>query len=118
MEGLMKRLTLAAACAALTTLVAAPAFASEPVIAKLAQPVSQPVKFIAGGAIFNCAEDACTASSATSETFALATCKAVAAKVGPVAAFTSLRAMDDARLGACNSAVVAKTVAGSQLAKQ
>ena len=50
----MKLLTLAAACAALVTLSAAPAFASEPVTAKLAQPLAQPTKFIAGGAIFNC----------------------------------------------------------------
>ena len=113
----MTRLTLAAACAALTTLVAAPAFAGEPVVAKLAAPVAQPVKFIAGGAIFNCAEDACTAQATTSETFALATCKTIAGKLGPVAAFSSAKAMDDARLGACNASVVAKA-AGPQLAKQ
>jgi hypothetical protein len=118
LEGLiMKLLTLAAACAALVTLSAAPAFAAEPVTAKLQTPVAQPIKFIAGGAVFNCEADACVATAATSETFSSGTCKAVAAKVGPIAAFTSTKTMDDARLGACNSVAVARG-AGSQLAKQ
>ena len=113
----MTRLTLAAACAALTTLVAAPAFASEPVTAKLASPVAQPVKFIAGGAMFKCEGDTCVANAATSETFSSGACKTVASNVGPLASFTGLKAMDDARLGACNSVAVART-AGSQLAKK
>lgn len=115
---LLKLLTLAAACAALTTFAAAPAFASDPVVAKLAQPVAQPTKFIAGGAMFICADDACTAQAATSETFALATCKAVAGKVGPVASFTGVKAMDDARLSACNSSAVAKAGGAAQLANK
>ncbi len=113
----MTRLTLAAACAALTTLVAAPAFASDPVTAKLAAPVAQPVKFIAGGAVFSCADDACVATAATSETFSTTGCKQVAAKVGQVVAFTATRAMDDTRLQACNASVVAKA-SGPQLAHQ
>ena len=114
----MKRLSIAAACAALSTFaIAAPAFAGDPVIAKLAQPVASPVKFIAGGAVFNCADDACTALATTTETFALATCKTIAGRVGPVAAFTGAKPMDDARLGACNAQAVAKT-GGAQLAKQ
>ncbi|WP_372781875.1 hypothetical protein [Phenylobacterium sp.] len=112
----MKLLTLAAACAAFATLsVAAPAFAAEPVIAKLQQPVSQPVKFIAGGAIFKCEADTCVASAATSETFSTGACKTVAANVGAVTAFTSTKTMDDTRLGACNSVAVART-ASPQLA--
>ena len=59
----MKLLTLAAACAAVVTLSAAPAFAAEPVTAKLQQPVAQPTKFIAGGAMFNCEGDACVATA-------------------------------------------------------
>jgi hypothetical protein len=113
----MTRLTLAAACAALTTLIAAPAFAGEPVTAKLASPVAQPVKFIAGGAVFNCDGDACTANATTTETFSTATCKTIAGKLGAVASFTQTRAMDDTRLGACNASAVAKA-AGPQLAKQ
>jgi len=114
----MKRLTTAAACAAIATLTATAAFASEPVTAKLAQPLAQPMKFIAGGAVFDCADDACIARAATSETFSTATCKQVAAKVGAVAAFTSLRTMDDQRLAACNATAVARTAAGPQLAHQ
>jgi hypothetical protein len=113
----MKLLTLAVACAAAATLSAAPAFAAEPVVAKLQTAVTQPVKFIAGGAMFKCEGDACVAQAATSETFSSGACKAVAAKVGPVTSFTGLKPMDDARLSACNSVAVART-AGSQLAKQ
>ena len=113
----MKLLTLAAACAALVTLSAAPAFAAEPVVAKLQTAVAQPTKFIAGGAMFTCESDSCVATAATSETFSSTTCKAVAAKVGPIASFTALKPMDDARLGACNSVAVARG-ATPQLAKQ
>jgi hypothetical protein len=113
----MKLLTLAAACAAIATLSAAPAFAGESVIAKLQQPVAAKTKFIAGGAVFVCEADACLASSPTSQTFATDTCKTIAAKVGPVAAFTGVRALDDSRLASCNSVAVAGNSA-SQLAKQ
>jgi hypothetical protein len=113
----MKLLTLAAACAAVATLSAAPAFAAEPVTAKLQQPVAQPTKFIAGGAMFNCEADACFAAATTSETFSTGACKAVAAKVGPIVAFTGGKPMDEARLSACNSVAVARG-AGSQVAKQ
>jgi hypothetical protein len=115
----LNRLTLAAACAALATLsVSSAAFASDPVTAKLASPVAQPVKFIAGGAVFECADDVCLAKAATSETFSTATCKQIAAKVGPVAAYTAFRAFDDQRLAACNASAVAKSATGAQLAKQ
>lgn len=113
----MKLLTLAAACAAVATLSAAPAFAAEPVTAKLQQPITQPVKFIAGGAMFKCEADTCIASAATSETFSTGACKTVAAKVGAIATFTGAKAMDDNRLSACNSVAVART-ASPQLAKQ
>jgi hypothetical protein len=112
----MKLLTLAAACA-VVTLTAAPAFASEPVTAKLAQPLAQPTKFIAGGAIFNCEADTCVAQAALSNTLSSDTCKTVVGKVGPLVSFSGRRAMDDTRLTACNSAAVAHA-AGPQLAKQ
>jgi len=113
----MKLLTLAAACAAVATLSAAPAFAAEPVVAKLQTAVTQPVKFIAGGAMFVCDGDTCVASAATSETFSSGACKTVAAKVGPIASFSGVKAMDDTRLGACNSVAVARA-GGAQMAKQ
>jgi hypothetical protein len=110
----LKRLTIAAACAALATLsVSTAAFAADPVTVKLSQPIAQPVKFIAGGAIFDCADDACVAKAATSETFSTATCKQIAAKMGPVTSFTSFRTMDDQRLTACNT-----SAKGAQVAKQ
>jgi curli biogenesis system outer membrane secretion channel CsgG len=114
----MKLLTLAAACAAIATLSAAPAFAAEPVVAKLAQPVAQPTKFIAGEAVFNCDGDTCVANSPMSVTFALGACKTVAAKVGTLVSYSSLKAMDDTRLSACNSVAVARAGASPQIAKK
>ncbi len=104
----MKLLTLAAACAAVVTLAAVPAFAADPIIAKLAQPVAAKTKLIAGEAIFVCEADACTAQSPLSATFGSATCKIIAAKFGTVTSFTGSKPMDDIRLGACNSVVVAR----------
>jgi hypothetical protein len=100
----MKLRTLAAACAALVSLSATAAFAAEPVTAKLQAPVASPVKFIAGGAIFSCEGDTCFAGAATSQTFATATCKTVAAKVGAVAAFEGRKSLDESRLAECNAA--------------
>jgi hypothetical protein len=114
----MKLLTLAAACAAVATLSAAPAFAAEPVVAKLAQPVSQPTKFIAGDAIFNCEGDSCVAGTPTSQTFSTSACKAIAAKVGVLVSYTAGKSMDDARLSACNSVAVAKAATGPQIANK
>ncbi|HEX3365863.1 CC_3452 family protein [Phenylobacterium sp.] len=113
----MKLLTLAAACAAVATLSAAPAFAGQPVVAKLAQPVTQATKVIAGDAVFSCEGDTCTANAPTSQTFSSTACKTVAAKVGTLVSFTGTKSMDDARLGACNSVAVAKA-AGSQVANK
>ncbi|HEY3950786.1 CC_3452 family protein [Phenylobacterium sp.] len=115
----MKLLTLAAACAALVTLSAAPAaFAGESVVAKLAQPVTQATKVIAGEAVFNCEGDACVANAPTSQTFSSSTCKVIAAKFGPVTAYTGSKPMDDTRLAACNSVAVARAGGGVQTAKQ
>ena len=113
----MKLLTLAAACAAVATLAAAPAFAAESVIAKLAAPVAQPTKFIAGEAVFNCEGDTCVAASPQSLTFSSTACKTVAAKVGTIVSYTGRVAMDDTRLSACNSVAVARST-GPQMAKQ
>ena len=112
----MKLLTLAAACAAAATFVAAPAFAGESVVAKLAAPVAQPTKFIAGEAVFNCEGDTCVAASPQSLTFSSSACKTVAAKVGTIVSYTGRTAMDDTRLSACNSVAVARAAA-PQMAK-
>jgi hypothetical protein len=108
----MKLLTFAAACAAVFTLTAAPAFADDPIVAKLAQPAPQATKFIAGEAVFVCTGDTCVAASPQSATYAISTCKIIAAKLGPVTSFGGLKAMDDTRLAACNAA------AGGQMAKK
>lgn len=107
----MKLHTLAAACAALVSISATAAFAAEPVTVKLQQPVAQSVKFIAGGAVFNCEGDTCFAGATTSNTFGAETCKAVAAKVGAVANFTGRKTLDDARLAQCNVAAAATNTA-------
>jgi hypothetical protein len=113
----MKLLTLAAACAALATLSAAPAFAASPVVAKLAQPIPQATKFIAGDAVFHCEGDTCVANAPMSSTFGVSTCKTVAAKVGTLVSYTAEKALDDARLGACNSVAVARAP-GPEIAKR
>ena len=115
----MKLLTLAAACAALVTLSAAPAMAGgDPITAKLQSPVAEKTKFIAGGAMFNCEADTCVALAPTSQTFAGATCKTIADKVGVVASFEGRKALDADKLANCNAKVIAKGGAGTQLAKQ
>jgi hypothetical protein len=114
----MKLLTLAAACAATFTLTAAPAFADDSIVAKLAQPVPQATKFIAGEAIFVCTGDTCVAATPQSQTFATSTCKAIAAKLGAVTSFSGInKNMDDTRLSACNAVAVARAASGAQLAK-
>ncbi|MGA0605711.1 CC_3452 family protein [Phenylobacterium sp. VNQ135] len=113
----MKLRTLAAACAALTTLAAGSAFAADAVTAKLQAPVAEKTKFIAGGAMFVCEADACVATAPTSQTFATATCKTIASKVGAVSSFAGRKSLEDAKLADCNSKAVAKAD-GTQLAKQ
>lgn len=111
------KLQFLAACAALATLSAGQAFAADVITAKLSAPVAQKVKFIAGGAIFNCEGDTCVAVP-SSQTFATSTCKTIADKVGVVTAFEGSKALDQARLADCNAKVLAKAGAATQLAKQ
>jgi hypothetical protein len=108
--------TLAAACAAVCALSATGALAAEPITVKLSAPVAQPVKLIAGGAMFDCQGDACVAQATMSGTYATDTCKAIAAKVGQVAAFEGRRTFDNARLADCNT-VAAKATSGQMAAK-
>ena len=112
------KLQILAACAALVSLSAGSAFAGEPITAKLSAPVAEKVKFIAGGAIFNCEGDTCIALAPTSTTFAASTCKTIADKVGPVAAFTGAKALSEDRLADCNAKAIAKAGGTTTLAKQ
>lgn len=114
----MKLRTLAAACAAITTLTAGQAaFAADAVTAKLQAPVAEKTKFIAGGAMFNCEGDTCVAAAPTSQTFATSTCKTIADKVGPVASFEGRKSLAEDKLADCNAKAIAKA-GGTQLAKQ
>ncbi|WP_068876201.1 MULTISPECIES: hypothetical protein [unclassified Phenylobacterium] len=111
------KLQLLAACAALVTLSAGSAFAGDAVTAKLAAPVAEKTKFIAGGAMFNCEGDTCVAAAPTSQTFAASTCKTIADKVGVVASFEGRKTLDEGKLASCNAKAIAKA-GGTQLAKQ
>ncbi len=111
------KLQFLAACAALVTLSAGSAFAGDAVTAKLAAPVAEKTKFIAGGAMFNCEGDTCVAAAPTSQTFAASTCKTIADKVGVVASFEGRKTLDEGKLASCNAKAIAKA-GGTQLAKQ
>lgn len=112
------KLQILAACAALASLTASSAMAADAVTAKLASPITEKVKFIAGGAMFNCEGDACVALAPTSQTFSTATCKTVADKVGVVASFEGRKALDEDRLADCNAKAIAKAGGATTLAKQ
>ena len=87
------------------------------ITAKLAQPVAQNVKFIAGGAMFKCEADTCVALAPVSTTFAASTCKTIADKVGPVTVFAGTKALAEDKLADCNAKALAKADA-TKLAKQ
>jgi len=116
-EGAIK-LQFLAACAALAPLTAGQAFAADAITAKLSAPVAEKTKFIAGGAMFNCEGDTCIAAAPTSQTFATATCKTVADKVGVVASFEGRKALAEDKLAACNAKAIAKANGGATLAAQ
>ena len=112
------KLQILAACAALVSLSAGSALAGDSVTAKLQAPVAEKVKFIAGGAMFNCLGDTCIALTPTSSTFSGTTCRTIADKVGPVAAFTGAKALAEDKLADCNAKALAKAAATTTLAKQ
>jgi hypothetical protein len=112
------KLQILAACAALISLSAGSAFAGDAITAKLSAPVAEKVKFIAGGAIFNCEADTCVALAPTSSTFATTTCSIIAGKVGPVTAFGARKPMTEDKLADCNAKAVAKAGDATKLAKQ
>jgi hypothetical protein len=112
------KLQILAACAALATLTAGSAMAGDIVTAKLSAPVAEKVKFIAGGAMFNCEADSCVALAPTSQTFSTSTCKTIADKVGVVASFEGRKSLDGSRLADCNAKAIAKAGGATTLAKQ
>jgi hypothetical protein len=112
------KLQILAACAALASLTAGSALAADQITAKLSAPVAAKTKFIAGGAMFNCEGDTCVALAPTSQTFAVATCKTIADKVGVVSAFGGLKTLADDKLADCNARAIAKSGGATTLAKQ
>ena len=112
------KLQILAACAALVSLSAGSAFAGDTITAKLQAPVAQKVKFIAGGAIFNCEADACVALAPSTSTFGTDTCKIIADKLGPVTAFGGARTLGEDKLATCNAKAMAKAGGATTLAKQ
>lgn len=112
------KLQILAACAALVTLSAGQAFAADAVTAKLSAPIAEKTKFIAGGAMFNCEGDTCIAAAPTSQTFATATCKTIADKVGVVASFEGRKTLAEDKLASCNAKAIAKANGVATYAKQ
>jgi hypothetical protein len=107
---MMIRNTAAAAAAFLTLAIAGQAAAQQMVTAKLEQPVAERTKLVAGGAVFWCEGAECVANTTNARTYITATCKDLAGKFGPIAAFTDSRKSFDAdRLSACNEAALPKT---------
>jgi hypothetical protein len=103
----------AAAAAALTLSTAGAALAADVVTAKLAQPVAAKTKLIAGGAVFLCEGDACTASASNPRTLTAGACKDLVKEVGAVSSYGGARRQLDAdKLGQCNAS------AATQVAKQ
>lgn len=103
----------ALAALVLTSAMAAPAFAeSRTYEARLVAPVAAPTSFIAGGAVWRCADTTCRASR-DSGGMTMAGCRRVVREVGAVASFGSDAAPYSAeRLAACNGAA-AQTQAGA-----
>jgi hypothetical protein len=103
----------AVAAAAIAASTAGSAFAADLVTAKLQQPVAAKTKLIAGGAVFFCESDACTASGSNPRTLTAGSCKDLAKEVGVIASYGSARKQLDAdKLAQCNAS------AATQVAKQ
>lgn len=108
----MKLQTLAAA-AALSFAFAGSAFAEGAVSATLAAPASKPVKIVAEGAIFNCANTACYAAEAPTRANSVLACKAVVKKVGAVASFgAGNKTLSADELAKCNGVAASTQTAG------
>jgi len=103
--------TLSAALAAAGSLsLPFAAVAAEPVTAKLAQPLANDARVIAGGAMFVCKDASCVAAAPGSRTLALATCKDLAKLVGRIDSFGGERKqLDGDKLGQCNAAAAGDT---------
>ncbi len=110
------RLLPAALSAAGALSLAFAASAAEPVTAKLAKPLANDARVIAGGAMFVCHEAACVATAPGSRTLAVSSCRDLAKVVGQVESFGGARRqLDQAKLDQCNANAPGKV---SQLANR
>ena len=92
-----------AAFAAAMSFASVSAFAAQPVTAKLASPLAEPAKPVAGSAIFDCQVDTCVAVNPVDRTTDTTGCRELARQVGKVTAFGDARHPFDAgKLAACN----------------
>jgi hypothetical protein len=97
----MKSVVIAAVAAAFS--LAAGAASAEPVVAKLQAPLAKPAKLVAGGAVFVCEADTCTAVAPTADTETLTGCRELVRTVGPAATFgSSAKSLPAERLASCN----------------
>jgi hypothetical protein len=97
------KLVISAAAAAALSLVATSAFAEQTVTAKLATPLKARVMPVAGGSVFTCEADACTATEAA-DTNTVRACRDLAHVVGALTSFgTSDKPLAADRLAACNT---------------
>jgi hypothetical protein len=100
---------IAAGAVALASL-STQAFAFNPISVTLAAPAAHPTRPIAGGRIFDCTDATCVARQAELTDLSVGTCKALARRVGEIAAFTTgSHALTPEQLAQCNSVVVARS---------
>jgi len=99
----MKFQFTAVAVAAVACLFASNASAAEPVTAKLQTAITQSKKVVAGGAVFACSGDTCTAATPASDTTSRAACRQLVRAVGPVSTFGSeTKPLSAEQLETCN----------------
>jgi hypothetical protein len=92
-----------AAFAAAMAFASTAALAAEPVTAKLASPLAEPAKPVAGAAIFDCQGDTCVAANPVDRTTDPTGCRELARQVGKITAFgDAKRAFSAAKLAQCN----------------
>ncbi|MBU6373463.1 MAG: hypothetical protein KJS97_12120 [Alphaproteobacteria bacterium] len=106
-------LKLVFAAAAGLAFLSAPAYADG--LAKLAAPVSKPVKVIADSAVFVCQGDTCTGTLTKPAT--VRGCKAIAKEAGAVVSYAKEdKALTADELAKCNASTQAKAAATTTVA--
>lgn len=82
--------------------IASAAHAAEPIVARLEAALAEPIRIVAGGAVFECEQTRCVARSRTSQTLSVNTCKQLAKRVGVIAEFGDSRdKLQPEKLTAC-----------------